>query len=490
MRIFLGGAEQPAWRKLLQECEVPNVGVSFSQLRARLPQTKPYILEERFNDTQSIFLDSGAFGANKKIHDVNEYMESYLRFVENNLDRLAYVTEFDSTQLSLDTIQGWRRDFWDSMPPEKFVPVWHESYGADELVRLCECYENVGITAPTKDISHRLNALVVRAGASIHGLGIGDYDLIKKIKFSSVLHTSWTAPMRFGDTIVWDGNRIRRYPEKYKEVARKRHKMVFKKAGFDPDLILNDDRNEVARFTVWSWKQLENYMSQKRAVTNVRRIKRPGVSTFPPPEDNQPTEELVAEAVATLPVQSGNLAVERAERSVLPIFGFETRETENGQVGAVEQVAVPVLAKTSRRVCDSCYVSASCPCFQSGATCSFDIPIELRTKEQLVSAMTGLLEMQFQRTAFGRFAEELEGGYPDPNLSNEMDRFFKMTALFKEIQDNRDFMKVTLEARGQAGVLSRVFGEGRAQALHNLRQPLNPEQTNQFLEDVIEGEVV
>ena len=56
----------------------------------------------------------------------------------------------------------------------------------------------------------------------------------------------------------------------------------------------------------------------------------------------------------------------------------------------------------------------------------------------------------------------------DANLSAELDRFMKMTQSVKEIQDNRDFLKVTVEGRAQAGVLSRLFGAERAETLRRV----------------------
>jgi hypothetical protein len=43
-----------------------------------------------------------------------------------------------------------------------------------------------------------------------------------------------------------------------------------------------------------------------------------------------------------------------------------------------------------------------------------------------------------------------------------------MTAKVKDIQDNRDFLKVTVEGRAQAGVLSRLFGAERTETLRRV----------------------
>jgi hypothetical protein len=66
--------------------------------------------------------------------------------------------------------------------------------------------------------------------------------------------------------------------------------------------------------------------------------------------------------------------------------------------------------------------------------------------------------MQGQRVLFARFAEELDGQGADPTVSAELERFFRLLKDMKDISDTRDVMKLQLEARAGAGVLSRLFG--------------------------------
>jgi hypothetical protein len=69
-----------------------------------------------------------------------------------------------------------------------------------------------------------------------------------------------------------------------------------------------------------------------------------------------------------------------------------------------------------------------------------------------------MLEMQASRVMFARFAEELEGQGIDTTLSTEMERLFKMVERFKDISDTREFVRMEIETRSGAGVLSRLFG--------------------------------
>ena len=86
--------------------------------------------------------------------------------------------------------------------------------------------------------------------------------------------------------------------------------------------------------------------------------------------------------------------------------------------------------------------------------------------------------------AFAKFTEDLNGGYPDPNVGVEMDRFFKMLKTIKELDESKEMMRVTLERNGSAGVLSSLFGD-RAQKLNELpNNGYNEDQTNNIIKRI------
>lgn len=75
----------------------------------------------------------------------------------------------------------------------------------------------------------------------------------------------------------------------------------------------------------------------------------------------------------------------------------------------------------------------------------------------------------------------------DPALSAEMDRLFKLVEQFKGIEDSRDMITMTMEARGSAGVLSRIFGEKASEKANALSEPISDDALNQF---IIDSEIV
>jgi hypothetical protein len=279
--------------------------------------------------------------------------------------------------------------------------------------------------------------------------------------FSSASTHSWLSATKYGETIVWLNNRLKRYPSKMKDQARRRHRMLFAKAGFDPAAIEADSNDEVARFTIWSFLQLEAHLASHQA----------GPPTGATTNGHNANGEMVPLGVGGLPEPVRN------SRLTLPVLSGGPGEA-------------PKLLHGPVRRCDACHVSASCPAYMSQAECAYDIPLEIKTKEQLLGLLQGVIEMQAQRVVFTRYAEELEGGYPDANLSNEMDRLMRVIAQAKGIQDDRDFLTLTVQAHAGAGVLSRIFGEKTAEPTRQLHRQLGPAETDHLVAQVIEAEVV
>lgn len=467
--MYYGGAEEPGWRRLLIDQGVAGIALSFRHLYKRLPKTKPWLVADRCPGVEVVMESPHAVRATG---DEEEFLgtlhEAYIDFLAYNEADLTLAMEFDAATMGLDFVQAMRRDYWDAHP-DLHMAVWGE--GHEELEALCERYRHVGITdlKPTAPVLRAIPRLSQKYGTRFHAVGASDPDVLKV--FDSASTHSWLSATKYGETIVWDANRLRRYPAKMKGLARKRHRMLFERAGFDSERIERDDGDELARFTVWSFRQLEEYLATHRSVTSP--------VTGP------------VNGLTPLNAENGHMAVAepppimRNARAVLPVVlqtPVKGHESDFPEVPAV----------TVRR-CTTCHVQASCPAYNAGAECAFDIPVEVKTKEQLLGLLQGTISMQAQRLAFGRYAEELEGGYPDPNVSNEMDRLMRVIHQAKQIQDDRDFLTLTVAAHSGAGVLSRIFGERQAAPVTQLTHQLGPGETDHVIAtvlDVDDAEVV
>jgi hypothetical protein len=178
-----------------------------------------------------------------------------------------------------------------------------------------------------------------------------------------------------------------------------------------------------------------------------------------------------------------------AETTNLPVFGYEYKTiVEQDEEGNDVIKDVPVIQSkdTSLRQCDTCFVASNCPAFKPQNMCAFNLPVEVKTKDQLKSLINAVIEMQGQRVAFMRFAEEMNGGYADPNVSLEIDRLFKLIKTTKELDDSREFIRMTVERQGSAGVLSQIFGE-KANVLKEIPNGgISEDDTTKIIKQAIE----
>lgn len=183
----------------------------------------------------------------------------------------------------------------------------------------------------------------------------------------------------------------------------------------------------------------------------------------------------------------------RPARTLLPgVAADSTTVSELDEDGNRVQRNLPLLDKSSEslRVCDSCFLAAKCPQYEPETSCAFELPVEARTTDQLARIQEVLIEIQVQRTLFARFSEEMEGGYPDPNVSAEMDRLQKMLKIKKEMDAEGFTLTVKAQARnaGQAGMFGRIFGERASEAARAI-EPVRTEDAAEVL-GIVDAEVI
>ena len=482
MRLYYAGSEVGSHRSLLLAEGIENVSLSFMGLKRRVKQPLNWRISEKFDGSQNIFLDSGAYTVNKddaKFTDDELYdiAAEYMAFVSENLDHVEMVSEFDAQQLGQEWIHAMREDFYDELG-DKFMPIWHAEYGTDELERLCANYAYVGIHQShigDRNLTPTLNNLVARYGVKLHGLAATKPEVMQQIKWYSVASTSWLTPAQFGDTIIWSkARKLERFPKDYKEEGRKKNRSWIEANGFDYDLIVNDDPTEVLRLSLWSWERQIEEINRKATfstapgVTNLAQSSSdenteqggPGVDN---PGDNSRNSQLLPEPR------------KNREPVLIPLVGFnqETTKVEGPNGEEREETTHKVHTRSeSMRMCDTCVLRDKCPMFEPNANCAYNIPIKVETLPQMQALQNALIEMQSQRVMFMKMSEDLEGGYADPNLSSEMDRLQKMIKAKHESEKEGFSLTITAQGKGESGRLSRLFGRDAADQMSALEAPI------------------
>jgi len=490
LNIIYLGAEVPSNRTILEESGASHVGVSFWRLTKRgMPKTKAYLLSNYFSPNMNIFVHPGIpRGENLDRLQLEAFAAEYEEFVANNIDRINMFTEVTHPQLSQAFIEEQRRTCWSEVTPSKFLPVWATETGKQGLEELALKYLDIGISGESIEEFTWLASETRRLrqyGTRFHALACAKPDNLRQVCVESASTLSWISPMTRGETIVWDGTRLVRYPKKMKDQARTRYRKVYEKSGVDFDKIMEDDDREVCKLAVWSYQQLEIKLSM---------INNNGSDGYELYDNSDDLDESLFEESTPSDADKKGIDVRKleprnpSEMVALPVFGYEFKEVIENENGKDVIKEVPVIKSNSStlRACDTCFVASNCPAFKPQTMCAFNLPVEVKTKEQLKSLINTIIEMQGQRVAFMRFAEEMSGGYADPNVSQEIDRLFKLIKTVKELDDSREFIRMTVERQGGAGVLSSIFGD-KAQALKELpNNGLDEDQTTRIIQQSIE----
>jgi hypothetical protein len=257
---------------------------------------------------------------------------------------------------------------------------------------------------------------------------------------------------------------------------------------------VKDGTLEATRVAVWSYKKLEEHMDKKSP--NFHIIEGGKEQNLSDNSDEFMTGLMGLDlstsdnsgAEGRKVERSGSVERAPEEMQNLPVFGFKMKtivDTDDEGNDVLMDVPVIKTQQSSLRQCDTCFVASNCPAFKPQNTCAFNLPVEVKTKEQLKALLTAIIEMQGQRVAFMRFAEEMNGGYADPNLSQEIDRLLKLVGNVNEMDQNKEFIQITASRQSSGGVLSAIFGD-RAQALKEFPNPIREETVTKIISEAIE----
>ncbi|MFE9834097.1 hypothetical protein ACFYP4_02940 [Streptomyces sp. NPDC005551] len=496
MEMYYGGGEINAFGELLESCGVNTIAVSFMGLRRRIKHLDKVNLADRFSDGTRILLDSGCHTINnapdKQYSDdeLKQIADEYYTFVERNIGNIEAYTEFDALQLGREWIRNRTRTL-------KQITVWHEEDGIDELKNVLSRQPRVAVTGTSlgdRDLTPLLNKAVQELGTELYGLGMTKPEQMAEISWTGVSSTSWLSPVKFRDIIVWNGRELKRYPKKNRESGKKRHRTLFHQIGIDNDRIEDDDNNELLKLSIWSWRQ-------QVASINGEPLD-PKIADIPLDTPLSANAEKGAEGVVNYGRSAQNTELNISAPTARPkrlIPGMEVEEKQEPyftETGDRRTRTLNLVRTNSDSIlqCTGCYLAGKCPAFDPGSACVYDIPVEIRTKDQLAAVESAILEMQVRRVMLMHLAEQVDGGYADPNLSQEIDRANRMIKNKRE--GDAEGFSLTIKAnqsaasnQAGAGVLSRLFGRDESQPARELPAAIPPKSVAEQL-GIVDAEVI
>jgi hypothetical protein len=453
-KLFFAGAEQPSHRNLMAECGVNTFGINITNIN-RLVKPGWDVTDHLPKDAQWI-----AYADEKSTWEQAEWLVEQEPF------------------LVLGPLE-WREHF---LPGESFAPMYGE--GVEPNV-----WPVVGLTDDVVKAHVTLRRLMTQYASSMLVAVTGANRGIERLDV--VVTYAWTMAQRFGETHVWAGNKLHRYAGNRKAEVRPKHRADMERLGIDAAQVLADDPVETARLAIRSWQEWgARYGEPNNVVMLPTRPSANGNGTTPSPDhpslssqtefSDQDGSGIRPQALALAGASGGN-GRGPIERDQVMLPGLELVDKENIYIdgeGAEQKETTTTVAAlgTSYRQCNTCYIAHNCPAMKPGASCAFKIPVEVRTKDQLQATMEAVVEMQTQRVAFARFAEQIDGQGVDAALSGEIDRLFAIMAKMKDILDDSDVFRFQMEAKAKGGVLSRLFGEGVGAAARALPIPVSSDE--------------
>lgn len=452
--------------------------MSYAGLSRRNKFTKPWIAADQFDPATEILLDSGAYSLNKEDSKVTEQQAvalaiNYRVFITQNLDRLSGITEFDALILGDEWIEAAREDFYGTLG-DRFIPVWHSMTGTGELRRLAGTYGRAGILQDdTDDEDHEATLQQLAAdGVRLHGMGMTRMRSMRQVPWDSVSSTSWLSPIQYGDLIIWDANRLHRYPRTRREHGLRSYSGKLAAGGFDVPAIAAGDSRELLRLSAWSWSEYVTWI-------NDAHQGRP-----------QGPAEGSGRAGDPKPPGSTLARPEPRERILLPLIGVTERDlgSDDGDGESRSEPLTTASAATLMR-CDTCYIRRECPEAEEGAACKFDIPVYVESGNQLRAVLNTVIRIQAQRTLVMTMMEQAKGGYVDASTGAEIDRLARLVKIRNDAEKSSFTFSVSASgpAAQQAGYLSSVFGRDAGDRATALPGPV---PTAEVLGDIVEAEVV
>jgi hypothetical protein len=112
--------------------------------------------------------------------------------------------------------------------------------------------------------------------------------------------------------------------------------------------------------------------------------------------------------------------------------------------------------------CRTCYLRKECPyCDVNSEKCALKAleEVDTTTGEGIISIVQQMLRIQAERVFRFVKVEEMEGGLPDPNVTNELQVFVSLVEKLKRILSDDDYLVIRAKGKATESVLERFFGD-------------------------------
>jgi hypothetical protein len=142
----------------------------------------------------------------------------------------------------------------------------------------------------------------------------------------------------------------------------------------------------------------------------------------------------------------------------------EKVEATNLEVVESEEVELwrPGKQPISFLKCKTCYLRKECPFYDPDSeVCAIKAmeQVDTTTGEGIISIVQQMLKIQAERVFRFVKVEEMEGGLPDPNVTNELMIFVSLVEKLKKILSDDDYLVIRAKGKSTQGIMERLFGD-------------------------------
>lgn len=404
MDLYFASAEQPPYLRQLVDLGIKHVAISFYEWQRRHSTDDLY---KHIPSDVSVLVTPGV--AKKEAIDFEEFGKNYLEFCERNADQ-CIIYDLDAPACPLN-IRLQVRNQLSLFPNLVAFPV-----DQDELEGLTKEHERIGINA-------RMNKSMApnelrRIQGALYGSNVTDPRSLRLARFEATTTMAWLSGRRYGELWIFARNKLHHYSGENLVKAVRVHRDDIEFFGVDSKACAANDRDALTEIAVRSLQAMAESLSQRPRDRNRAEVA--------DASDNGAGGNVAGHGSlvpSALPLGNGALAIEERETTPLPNVVMKTQD----------DVQIVTSANGSMRKCDTCFLSDSCPEYKEHNSCAYSLPVEIKTVAQRKAAANVLLEIQFKRTTFAAMAEEAEGNGTSPAVGREMDRFFKLNQINKEL---------------------------------------------------------
>jgi len=230
-------------------------------------------LLSNFKIKPTIFADSGAYSASSQgvpvdIYEYADWLKKWKHYFEiySNLDviRNPELTEINQKILEKEGLNP--------------IPVFHTGSDLKILDAMAEKYPYIalgGMVGQPRDACLRWAATCMKRtekmNTKFHGFGMTSRSVIEKLHWYSVDSSSWVAPAKFGQMILFDGREWRKgsigKPAEIRRLAP-----LIRGYGFDPEQFVDSAKYKATKghinatiLSALSWRKYEKFLQQKHS---------------------------------------------------------------------------------------------------------------------------------------------------------------------------------------------------------------------------------